>query len=156
MELRGMNEPLLLSSSVEVAAPLPPTLTGPSPNLDGGASARSAAAAATPRSNAARRRLHAAVLGVQITQSLASGQRGRRRNGTVQSRELAAAPLEPTADPESQLRRQRTQTSIDRQHNAASHVEDAFLGEVDDDFKRPWLQMAYSRLLWLVRATMLV
>jgi hypothetical protein len=155
LELRGvMDEPLLLSSSVEVPvaqAPLPPALSLASP----------ATTAPTPRSNAARRRLHAAVLGVQFSRALSTAPRRRPARPLVPSaRRGADAAATAAADSTSAgaaatLMRVRTTSSIERQHNAAAHVEDAFLGEVDDEFKRPWLQMFYSRLTWLVRLVML-
>lgn len=150
LELRGvMDEPLLLSSSVEVAqAPLPPALASP------------ATTAPTPRSNAARRRLHAAVLGVQFSRAISTAPRRRPTRPLVPSArrgpDAAAAAADSTsAGAAATLMRVRTTSSIERQHNAAAHVEDAFLGEVDDEFKRPWLQMFYSRLTWLVRLVML-
>jgi hypothetical protein len=153
LELRGvMDEPLLLSSSVEVAqAPLPPALASPA-----------STAAPTPRSNAARRRLHAAVLGVQFSRALSTvpSRRSARPLVGPSAQRAADAAAAASADSTSAgaaatLMRVRTTSSIERQHNAAAHVEDAFLGEVDDEFKRPWLQMFYSRLTWLVRLVML-
>lgn len=139
---RVMEQPLLLSSSVE-AAPLPPTLHRRA-HADGRSSAATVAAEQTPRSNAARQRLQAAVYGVQFSRRL---EYAPRRN---------ARPLGPAAAASSApLMRLRSTTSVERQHQAAAHVEDAFLGEVDDNFKRPWLQMVYSRLTWVVRLVML-
>ena len=141
-----MQEPLLLSSSVQ-AAPLPPTLHRRA-HADGLPSAAAAPAEQTPRSNAARQRLQAAVYGVQFSHRLACI--------NVPRRNAPRGPLGPApAASGAPLLRLRSTTSVERQHQAAAHVEDAFLGEVDDSFKRPWLQMVYSRLTWVVRLVML-
>ena len=50
--------------------------------------------------------------------------------------------------------RQRTRTLIQRQHSAAAHVEDAFSGVMDDEFKRPWLQLIWAKSLVFVRLAM--
>jgi hypothetical protein len=42
--------------------------------------------------------------------------------------------------------RERSATALSHQANAAAHVEDAFFGEEDDSFKRPWLQKLFAQL----------
>ena len=40
------------------------------------------------------------------------------------------------------------------EHSAAAHVEDAFSGVMDDEFKRPWLQLIWAKSLVFVRLAM--
>ena len=139
------------------------------------------AAGRTPRSTAAGQRMHAAVtafrFGAQAAMAV-PGQRPRRRtndggSGDVESggggRDLGPVaeiwrgrwPSEPlllqkrlrSASPE----RSRSATSMERQADAAAHVQDAFLGElVLGRGPCPWAQKLFAQLLWPRRATMLI
>ena len=139
----GADSELRVNSQSEM---LRATLLGGTGGSSGATPA--AAVAASPRSTAARNRMRAAAqafrFGTRIS-SAAAGTSSRLPQSTFASPQATAAP-----------RRPRSKTSLARSQQAASHVEDAFTGEVDDAFKRPRLQKLYSRLLWLRRLNLVV